>query len=127
MDVLLRWSPEGCAAIQRTALTGERSPVNTDSPTMEVSMSEREEALEKITKERWRIAFILSACMLIIYFGFVLLIAFDKPLMGTLLSTGLSLGILLGVIVILSAWVLTSIYVRWANRVYDEKIAKWRK
>ena len=90
-------------------------------------MSEREVALRKITRERWRIAFVLSGCMLIIYFGFVLLIAFAKPLMGTLLSPGLSLGILLGVIVILSAWVLTSIYVRWANRVYDTKIAKWRK
>jgi uncharacterized membrane protein (DUF485 family) len=65
--------------------------------------------------------------MLIVYFGFVLLIAFAKPLMGTLLSSGLSLGILLGVVVILSAWILTSIYVLWANKVYDTKIAKWRK
>lgn len=90
-------------------------------------MSEREEALRKITRERWRIAFILSASMLIVYFGFVLLIAFAKPVMGTLLAPGLSLGILLGVIVIVAAWLLTSVYVRWANRVYDTKIAKWRK
>ena len=90
-------------------------------------MSEREEALRKITRERWRIAFILSAAMLIVYFGFVLLIAFAKPVMGTLLAPGLSLGILLGVIVIVAAWLLTSVYVRWANRVYDTKIAKWRK
>jgi uncharacterized membrane protein (DUF485 family) len=65
--------------------------------------------------------------MLAIYFGFILLIAFDKPLMGSILTPGLSLGILLGVVVILSAWVLTTIYVRWANRVYDEKIAKLRR
>ena len=90
-------------------------------------MSEREEALRKITRERWRIAFILSAAMLIVYFGFVLLIAFAKPVMGTLLAPGLSLGILLGVVVILAAWLLTSVYVLWANRVYDAKIAKWRK
>lgn len=90
-------------------------------------MSEREEALRKITRERWRIAFVLSAAMLIVYFGFVLLIAFAKPVMGTLLAPGLSLGILLGVIVIVAAWLLTSVYVRWANRVYDTKIAKWRK
>ncbi len=90
-------------------------------------MSERDEAIRKITRERWKIAFILSACMLIIYFGFVLLIAFAKPVMWTLLAPGLSLGILLGVVVILAAWILTTIYVRWANRVYDTKIAKWRK
>lgn len=88
---------------------------------------ERKEALVKITAERWRIAFFLSACMLVIYFGFILLIAFDKPLMGSLVVPGLSLGILLGVLVILSAWVLTTIYVRWANRVYDGKIARLRR
>jgi uncharacterized membrane protein (DUF485 family) len=90
-------------------------------------MDDRKEALKKVSAERWRIAVILSVCMLVIYFGFILLIAFDKPLMGTLLTPGLSLGILLGALVILSACVLTTIYVRWANRVYDEKIAKLRR
>jgi uncharacterized membrane protein (DUF485 family) len=89
-------------------------------------MNDRQEALAKMSSERWRIAFILSAAMLVIYIAFVLLIAFDKPLMGTLLARGLSVGILLGAIVILAAWCLTLIYVRWANRVYDEKIAKLR-
>ena len=90
-------------------------------------MDERQRALEKITVERWRVAFILSAAMLIIYFGFILLIAFDKPLLGVLLTDGLSLGILLGALVIVMAWVLTFIYVRWANSTYDETIAKLRR
>jgi uncharacterized membrane protein (DUF485 family) len=90
-------------------------------------MDDRKEELKKVSAERWRVALTLSVCMLVIYFGFILLIAFDKPLMGSILTPGLSLGILLGVVVILSAWVLTTIYVRWANRVYDEKIAKLRK
>ena len=34
--------------------------------------------------------------MLIFYFGFILLVAFNKPLLSILLSPGLSLGILLG-------------------------------
>jgi len=89
-------------------------------------MEDRKETLRKISSERWRIAIILSVCMLVIYFGFILLIAFDKPLMGSLITDGLSLGILLGALVILSAWVLTTVYVRWANRVYDEKIAQLR-
>ena len=90
-------------------------------------MDDRKETLKKVSAQRWRVALTLSVCMLAIYFGFILLIAFDKPLMGTILTPGLSLGILLGVVVILSAWVLTTIYVRWANRVYDEKIAKLRR
>jgi uncharacterized membrane protein (DUF485 family) len=90
-------------------------------------MDDRKEELKKVSAERWRVALTLSVCMLVIYFGFILLIAFDKPLMGSILTPGLSLGILLGVVVILSAWVLTTIYVRWANRVYDGKIAKLRR
>jgi len=90
-------------------------------------MDDRAEALRKVSAERARIAVLLSVCMLVIYFGFILLIAFDKPLMGTLLAPGLSLGILLGALVILSAWLLTTIYVRWANRVYDGKIARLRR
>ena len=90
-------------------------------------MDDRKEALKKVSAERWRIALVLSVGMLAIYFGFILLIAFDKPLMGSLIAPGLSVGILLGVLVILSAWVLTTVYVRWANRVYDGKIAKLRR
>ena len=90
-------------------------------------MDDRKEELKKVSAERWRIAITLSICMLAIYFGFILLIAFDKPLMGSIIAPGLSLGILLGVIVILSAWVLTTVYVRWANRVYDAKISKLRR
>jgi uncharacterized membrane protein (DUF485 family) len=90
-------------------------------------MDERLQALEKLSADRWRIAVILSGLMLVVYFGFVLLIAFNKPLMGTLIMPGLSLGILLGALVIVLAWVLTLVYVRWANKVYDERIAKLRR
>jgi len=94
---------------------------------MEVRMDERQQALIKLTAERWRFAFILSAAMLIIYFGFILLIAFNKPLLATILVPGLSLGILLGALVIIAAWILTLIYVRWANSVYDERISKLKR
>ena len=68
---------------------------------------------------RWRIAISLTAVMVAIYFGFILLIAYDKPLMGRLVTRGLSVGVLLGALVIVSSWVLTWIYVRWANTHYD--------
>ena len=62
--------------------------------------------------------------MLIAYYGFILLVAFDKPLLSSLLSDGLSLGILLGALVIVFAWVLTAIYTLWANNTYDREIAE---
>ena len=62
------------------------------------------------------LAFILSIIMLAIYCGFVLLVAYNKPLLGSLIVPGLSWGILLGALVIIVAWVLTFIYVVVSNR-----------
>ena len=90
-------------------------------------MNEREKAIASLTAERWRIALQLTAAMMFIYFGFILLIAFNRSLMGSLVLPGLSLGILLGALVIVAAWVLIYIYVRWANNSYDERIAKLLK
>jgi uncharacterized membrane protein (DUF485 family) len=87
-------------------------------------MNNRTRALKSLANERWRVSLWLTAIMMLIYFGFILLIAYNKPLLGTLIVPGLSLGIFLGVVVILSAWVLTFIYVRWANASYDRQILR---
>jgi len=87
-------------------------------------MSDRTKALQALAAERWRVSLILTGAMMFIYFGFILLIAFNKPLLGSLVVPGLSLGILLGALVIVSAWVLIFIYVRWANNSYDDQIAR---
>ena len=83
--------------------------------------------LRALDSARWRIALGLTATMTLVYVAFVLLIAYDKPLLGTILMPGLSLGILLGALVILTAWVLIVIYVRWANLHYDTAIAAIRR
>ncbi len=87
-------------------------------------MNDRTKALQSLAAERFRVSLILTGVMMFIYFGFILLIAFNKPLLGSLVVPGLSLGILLGALVIISAWVLIFIYVRWANNNYDPKIAR---
>ena len=76
---------------------------------------------------RWRIAFALTTAMMVIYFGFILLVAYNKPLMGTELAAGLSVGMLLGIIVIGAAWAVTWIYVAWANKHHDAAVAGLRK
>jgi len=80
--------------------------------------------MHAIAAKRWAIALTLSALMLAIYMGFILLVAFGKPLLSTLLSPGLSLGILLGALTIFSCWILSIGYVFWANRGYDEAVAR---
>ena len=87
-------------------------------------MSQTQSALHKIAAERFKLALILTALMLIFYFGFVMLVAFNKPLLSILLNPGLSLGILLGALVIVSAWILSFIYVQWANNHYDKVVAE---
>jgi uncharacterized membrane protein (DUF485 family) len=86
------------------------------------------EELRVLAARRFRIAVWLTSLMMVAYFGFVLLIAFDKPLMGSLIGGGrVSLGVLLGALVIVLAPVLTGTYVRWANRHYDEALATLKK
>ena len=95
-------------------------------------MNDLEARLHAVAAKRWRIAIWLSIFMLVVYFGFILLVAFDKALLATILvdnvttklgiGPGLSLGILLGALVIVFAWVLTLIYVNWANSKYDHEI-----
>lgn len=82
--------------------------------------------IRKLSATRWRVALILSICVVLDYFGFIMLVAFNKPLLGTLLMPGLSLGIFLGASVIVLAWVFTLVYVKWANGYYDAKIAEMR-
>jgi uncharacterized membrane protein (DUF485 family) len=83
--------------------------------------------LTRVAAARWRLALLLTAVMTLVYVGFILLIAFDKPLLGTILMPGLSLGILLGVLLIVTAWALIVIYVRWTNTHYDHRVAAERR
>ncbi|HLO48374.1 MAG TPA: DUF485 domain-containing protein [Kamptonema sp.] len=90
-------------------------------------MNERAKALKALAAERWRVSVWLTAAMMIIYFGFILLVAFNKSLMGSLIVPGLSWGILLGALVIIAAWVLIYVYIRWANNSYDQQVDRLTK
>jgi uncharacterized membrane protein (DUF485 family) len=83
--------------------------------------------LRQLDAARWRVAIALTVAMMVLYFGFILLIAFDKPLLAELVAPGLSVGILLGALVIVAAWVLIFVYVRWANTRYDVAIEAFRR
>jgi uncharacterized membrane protein (DUF485 family) len=87
----------------------------------------RANSLAALSAARWRRAVVLTIAMMVIYFGFIALVAFNKPLLGRVLLPGLSLGILLGAGVIVSAWVLIWVYVRWANVHYDHEVARLRR
>lgn len=81
-------------------------------------------AIVALGAARWRVAIALTAAMMFLYFGFILLVAYNKPLLGREITNGLSLGILLGAMVIVASWVLIWIYTRWANTHYDGEVAR---
>jgi uncharacterized membrane protein (DUF485 family) len=89
-------------------------------------MTDSKAALEELARAQWRLALALTAAMMAVYFGFILLVAWNKPLLGRLLAPGLSVGTLLGALVIVTAWLLIWIYVRWANGHYDSTVKSLR-
>ena len=88
---------------------------------------DRDAKLEALAAARMRVAGALTAAIVVLYFGFILLIAFARELLATLLAPGLSLGILLGALVIVASWLLTLGYVRWAKRRYDQALDELRR
>ena len=62
----------------------------------------------------------LSIVMLAIYYGFILVLAFNPSGLGASLSGGITtVGIPVGLGVIISAFVLTGVYVQRANGEFD--------
>ena len=82
-------------------------------------VSDTDHRLRELTRARRRVSVLLTGAMIVLYFGFIGLIAFNKELLARKLTDGLSLGILLGALVIVVSWLLTWFYVRWANANYD--------
>ncbi len=80
-----------------------------------------------LARARGRIGFVLTLAVVTVYFGFIGAVAFARPVLGVMLAPGLSLGIVLGAAVIVAAWLLTWVYVRWANRHYDPALRALRE
>ena len=85
-------------------------------------MTDHETELRSLDAARWRVALLLTGAMVVLYFGFILLVAYGRPILARQPLPGLSLGILLGAVVIVASWLLTWIYVWWANRHYDPRV-----
>ena len=75
----------------------------------------------ELVQKRQRFATFLSLIMLVVYVGFILLIAFDPGWLGTPLHPGTSVtrGIPIGIGIIVISFLLTGIYVWRANSEFD--------
>lgn len=77
-----------------------------------------------LVRDRTRFGWLLTVSMLLVYYGFIVLIAFKKELLSIPLGAGVTTtGIPVGLFVIVFTVVITGIYVRHANGRYDELTA----
>jgi uncharacterized membrane protein (DUF485 family) len=75
----------------------------------------------QLVVSRSRLAWGLSSIIFVVYFSFILLIAFAPDFLGRPISEGsfITIGIPVGVLIIVLSFVLTGIYVWKANKVFD--------
>jgi len=97
-------------------------------------------AFRQLVARRWRTSLVLTLLLFVLYYGYILLIAYNKPLVAvrgdrdarpaaagtTRPDFTVPLGIPLGAAVIVGSWILTATYVVWANRHYDPEVARLR-
>jgi len=92
---------------------------------------------KSLSKQKNVISIILTILELVLYFGFIALIAFNKsigamlnldhPFLSSKISGAITVGIPIAVGTIILSWVLTGIYIFWANSTYDVLVKKVRE
>jgi uncharacterized membrane protein (DUF485 family) len=79
----------------------------------------------ELRRKRTAFGWTLTVLMLLVYFGYIALIAFNKPFLAQPIGNGVTtLGIPIGMGVIIFTVVITGIYVRRANGEYDRLTAE---
>lgn len=74
----------------------------------------------ELRRKRNALGTMLTIAMLVVYYGFISLIAFDKSYLSQPMGTGVTtIGVPIGMAVIVFTIVITAIYVRRANREFD--------
>jgi uncharacterized membrane protein (DUF485 family) len=79
-----------------------------------------------LVTRRWRVALLLTAALFVVYYGFILLVATRRGFLAARVGEVTTVGIVMGVAVLVLAWMLTAVYVVWANRHYDPEVERLR-
>lgn len=74
---------------------------------------------QQLVKTRSAFAWKLAIAMLVVYYAFILTIAFSPATLGASMGGIITVGIPVGVGIILFAFILTGVYVKRANTEFD--------
>lgn len=79
----------------------------------------------ELSSKKKRLSIILTVMELVLYFGFISLIAYNKPFLSQKLGgSAITIGVPIAVGVIVISWLLTGVYIYWANNTYDKLVEK---
>ncbi len=79
-----------------------------------------------LVKRRWTVSMVMLVLLFVTYYGYVLLVAGNREFVSQKIDEATTLAIPLGIAVIVFAWLLTAIYVAWANKSYDPEVERLR-
>lgn len=86
-----------------------------------VQQIKRDPSYHELVKVRSRFGWTLTALMMLVYYGYILLIAFNKEFLASKTGAGvMTWGMPIGLFVIVFTVLITGVYVRRANKQYDD-------
>ena len=93
-----------------------------------VQRSARNPKYQELKAKRTSYGWWLTLAMMVAYYGFILLVAFNKPFLSQRLGEGvMTVGIPIGFGVIIFTILITAIYVKRANKEFDDLTAEVTK
>ena len=75
---------------------------------------------QKLVKERSSFAWKLTITMLVVYYAFILIIAFSPATLGASMGGITTVGIPVGIAIIVFSFAITGVYVKRANGEFDQ-------
>ena len=86
-----------------------------------VHQIKRDPSYHELVRVRSRFGWTLTALMMLVYYGYILLIAFNKEFLASKTGAGvMTWGMPIGLFVIVFTVLITGVYVRRANKQYDD-------
>lgn len=87
-------------------------------PNKQINIEETQE-FKKLVTLRWTVATILTILVSVTYYGFVIVVGISKATLAQKIGAVTTLGIPVAIAVIVISFILTAVYVLWANSTYD--------
>jgi len=79
---------------------------------------------KRLVSLRWTVSMVLLTVLFVTYYGYILLIPYAPDFMKSKIGEVTTMAIPLGIGVIVVAFVLTAVYVIWANSSYDPEVER---